>query len=705
MSITCLTCRTEFKLKAAMFLDKTSAKCPKCGGVVLFGSSPESENDKTADFESGTPSSDEISLDVDNHSSRIAFSFLAPSQAPDEIGRLSIYRVLDVIGSGGMGAVFRAEDPDLKRHIALKVMLPQFASKPAAKARFLREARAQAAVEHDHIITIFQVGEDRGVPFIAMPLLKGQTLADALKANPVVPVDVAVRIARETAEGLTAAHEGGLVHRDIKPGNIWLEGTRHRVKILDFGLVCGDAAPVTNSDPVSHQGMLVGTPAYMSPEQAHGEALDARTDLFSLGTVLYQMLTGKAPFAAGNTAGILLAVVSHDPPLPSELTPSVPPELNQIVMQLLAKPVAERFPSAAAVVQALWQVEANMNRTAEIPAENDLPTSAGPWAAMAVRDPDSFPMKRTYAVASPASGPAPSPVQSQPWPWVMVASLFAVVGIGLLAAQIIIIRNKDGSETKIEVPEGATVTVKGKDGKMLAAVPGKPDGGTPEKAVAHPDRKAAEYVLSVGGAVRIDGQEVEIKNAADLPKQRFTLTGINLQRKQVTNEGLATMKDCKNLTHLWLHDTNVTDEDLAYFKNCKGLINLDLLVTKVTDAGLANFKDFKEIKFLDLAYTGVTDEGLTYLKDCKGLRTLSIGSTKVTDAGLGHLKDCNELMNLFLTNTAVTDAGLAHLKNCKGLQGIDLKGTKVTEKGLADFHAALPGCKLQYNGGVIQPKQ
>jgi len=255
------------------------------------------------------------------------------------------------------------------------------------------------------------------------------------------------------------------------------------------------------------------------------------------------------------------------------------------------------------------------------------------------------------------------------------------------------------------IAEGATVTVKGKDGKMLAAVPGKPEGGTPEKAVAHPDRKAAEYVLSVGGAVRIDGQEVEIKNVADLPKERFNLTGINLQRKQVTNEGLATMKDCKNLTHLWLHDTNVTDEDLAYFKNFKGLINLDLLVTKVTDAGLANFKDFKEIKFLDLAYTGITDEGLAYFKDCKGLRTLSIGATKVTDAGLVHLKDCNEPMTLFLTNTAVTDAGLAHLKNCKGLRGIDLRNTKVTEKGLADFHAAVPGCKIQYNGGVIQPKQ
>ena len=196
---------------------------------------------------------------------------LAAAKLPDEIGRLGPYRVLARIGVGGMGLVFRAEDPHLRRLVALKVMLPQFTADPTARARFLREARAAAAVEHDHIVPIFQVGEDRGVPYLAMPLLKGESLATRLKATGPLPLFHAVRIAREMAEGLAAAHAAGLIHRDVKPSNIWLEGSRRRVRLLDFGLARvvgpgrGDSSRLLDQE-------IVGTPAYMSPEQAGNEA-------------------------------------------------------------------------------------------------------------------------------------------------------------------------------------------------------------------------------------------------------------------------------------------------------------------------------------------------------------------------------------------------------------------------------------------------
>src|SRR5262249_7079741 len=149
---------------------------------------------------------------------------------------LGPYRVLKVLGAGGMGVVFHAEDPQLQRAVALKVVLPALAASASARERFLREARAAAAIEHDHIVTIHQVGEDRKLSFLQMQSLGGESLEDRLKREPKLPAAEVLRIGREVAEGLAAAHEGGLVHRDIKPANIWLEGNRGRVKILDFGL-------------------------------------------------------------------------------------------------------------------------------------------------------------------------------------------------------------------------------------------------------------------------------------------------------------------------------------------------------------------------------------------------------------------------------------------------------------------------------------
>lgn len=280
-----------------------------------------------------------------------------PPEQPDEIGRLHPYRVLKLLGSGGMGAVFAAEDLQLKRPVALKIMLPAVAREQSARERFLREARAAATVEHEHIVTVYQVGEDRGVPFLAMQLLKGHSLED-LFASQSTPgatrlnLAQALRIGREIAVGLAAAHARGLVHRDIKPSNIWLEQfPENRVKILDFGL----ARSADEDSQLTQLNTFVGSPAYTAPEQARGRQVDARSDLFSLGCVLYRLFTGQLPWQAPDAMGTLIAVATEQPIPPRDLNPELPIKLVRLIMQLLAKRPEQR-PQSAAVVAAQLEV-------------------------------------------------------------------------------------------------------------------------------------------------------------------------------------------------------------------------------------------------------------------------------------------------------------------------------------------------------------
>lgn len=256
------------------------------------------------------------------------YDFLAPPEKPDELGRLGPYRVLQVLGKGGMGVVFRAEDPHLERMVALKAMLPSMAGSPSSRERFFREAKAAAALKHPHIVSIHQVGFDRGAPFLAMEYLEGEPLDDRLKREPRLPVPEILRIGREIAKGLAAAHEKGLIHRDIKPANLWLEGKAGHVKILDFGLAraMGDTTHLTQS------GAIIGTPAYMAPEQASGKPLDHRCDLFSLGCVLYRMSTGERPFKGEDAMSIISALALENPPPPDSLNSEVPAELSDLVM-------------------------------------------------------------------------------------------------------------------------------------------------------------------------------------------------------------------------------------------------------------------------------------------------------------------------------------------------------------------------------------
>jgi serine/threonine protein kinase len=284
------------------------------------------------------------------------------------------YQLCEQLGIGGMGDVYAAEDPALGRRVAIKLMKSEIACQSEARNRFTREARAAAALNHDHIVTIDHVGEQDGAPFIVMPLLSGESLERRLSRESLLPVAEVIRIGREAAEGLAAAHQAGLIHRDIKPGNLWLEAPNGRVKILDFGLA--RTTTLDGDSSLTRPGSVLGTPAYMSPEQADGLPIDGRSDLFSLGCVLYQTATGERPFRGATLTAILCAVAMHHPPAPRTLRPELPTALSDLIERMVAKSPDQRPSTALAVASELSGI--SLTNKATSPVANQSSKSPEP---------------------------------------------------------------------------------------------------------------------------------------------------------------------------------------------------------------------------------------------------------------------------------------------------------------------------------------
>ena len=296
------------------------------------------------------------------------------------LGRtLAHYRVLEYIGGGGMGVVYKAEDLRLARSVALKFLPPELTRDAEAKARFLQEARAASGLDHPNICTIHEVGEtDDGRLYLAMPSYDGETLRRRIERGPLA-IEEAIDIAEQIARGLAKAHRGGIVHRDIKPANLIVtdDGV---VKILDFGL-----AKLVGAAAITRTGSSVGTPAYMSPEQARGEDVDHRTDLWSFGIVLYEMVAGRRPFRGDHDQAVLYGILNEAPKPLSEVRPEAPPELGRIVDGLLSKDAADRYPTAEGPLGDLRALRSNPTMTTTVRTEPvPLPSGVRPWMLWAV---------------------------------------------------------------------------------------------------------------------------------------------------------------------------------------------------------------------------------------------------------------------------------------------------------------------------------
>lgn len=375
---------------------------------------PSSSPRPTAPFDGAPGTPDPAAQSGDT----IETAFFSPPEAQGEVGRLGRYRVKREIGSGGMGVVYEAEDTALRRRVALKVMRRDVAARETARARFMREARTQAQVQSDHVVTVFDVGEDQEIPYIALEFLEGMALDKWLYRTQKPPLRHAVRVAREVALGLAAAHKQGLIHRDIKPGNIWLEAPKGRVKILDFGL----ARAIDDDSRLTRAGVAIGSPAYMSPEQASGGNLDHRSDLFSLGVLLYRMVTGDVPFKGGGVMTVMAQVITAAPEPVLRMNPTLPPPLAELIERLLQKYPADRPVSADAVAQILRAVEYTLSSRSgsiHLPPEGPPPIEPPPLRSPAPQPPryeaprpDVEPPR--YPSAQPPSGRHPRTAYDPP---------------------------------------------------------------------------------------------------------------------------------------------------------------------------------------------------------------------------------------------------------------------------------------------------
>lgn len=436
VTISCASCQKKLSVKEALVGKKI--KCPGCGqltavlapvpaavdemrtvapaapldGPTMPPSVPNA-GDGPTDPPSALPDAT-MGVTPTGHDASLT-DFLSPSQAADELGRLGQYRILKILGHGGMGVVYQGEDLKLKRSVAVKAMLPTLAASASCAQRFMREAEAMAAVEHDHIVRIYQVDDERGIPFMAMEFLKGEPLDARLNRDEPLTVQEILRIGREIATGLNAAHAKGLIHRDIKPGNVWLEAPRGRVKILDFGL----ARASSQEAGLTQQGAIIGTPAYMAPEQARGSQVDARCDLFSLGVILYRMSTGIRPFVGTDTVSTLMEVAMTEPKPPIEVKPELPRELSDLVMKLLEKDPRKRPKSAAEVVRTIQEIMKKVAQKKKTPEKTELVPVQPP-------KPSELGPAKTPTKKSKKPARARGPIR----PWMAVAAAaFAFLGL------------------------------------------------------------------------------------------------------------------------------------------------------------------------------------------------------------------------------------------------------------------------------------
>lgn len=628
-------------------------------------------------------------------------SLLHPPRNPDELGRLGGYRILEVLGRGGMGVVFRAEDPDLRRSVALKVMSDRLAADPLAKERFLQEARAAAAIEHDHIIQIYQVGEDNGVPFIAMPFLRGESLADRLEREGRLPQAEVVRIGKEIAAGLAAAHARGLIHRDIKPDNIWLQEGEDRVRIVDFGLVRSSQEDAG----LTHTGMVLGTPRYMAPEQARGETVDHRCDLFSLGSVLYRLASGRLPFSGSNLTATLIAVAQQDPQPIAEQSVELDAELSDLIMNLLAKSPADRPQSADEVQDRLHQLQQKMlaaspSATAAPPAQPQAQSSAG----------HQPPRRRTGlllgglgAIVLLLGGLLLKFRTEDGTVYVELGGDVQIEEVELDGRKVAFRTDNGSNRLSFEADAGQyTLTLVTAAGVELTTSLGedplqiKPGGDTTVRAwiekkdppdsvasaaartddqqIDYPaQRGAAEWVLSVGGQLTVRDGEGKLREWVQaVPNGPFEVVKADLYGTNITASDLKKFVPCESLEHLVLGGHRLTGHGLRYLTELRDLVSLEILDGGLTDDDLKSFGELHQLRSLMLPQNPeITDEGLAHLTQLTNLEQISLFGA-VTDVGLSLLPAGN-LRDVRLQYTGVSDSGVARLLDrAPGIERLDL---------------------------------
>ena len=658
------------------------------------------------------------------------------------------YIVLEQIGAGGMGVVFKAYHRRMKRVVALKVLPPNLTSSETAIRRFHREVEAAAKLIHPNIVAAYDADEARGIHFLVMEYVEGEDLSNFVKRVGPLPLGRALDYTIQTARGLVHAHREGVVHRDIKPGNLLLD-SRDTVKILDMGLARLDDAGATENQQtdLTQTGRVMGTVDYMAPEQAlDAKRADHRADIYSLGCTLHYLLTASSLAPEGTFTQKLLWHQNNPVRSLRELCPAAPERLDAIFQRMLAKDPASRPESMQAV-------------TAELEASLAELVGSDAEAAIAPR-PAARATEETFDVSPAAQGAATMPglsgaartVPAAAYPTTLDGSVITAPPVPqtsgrrifYIAAALLVALGAGGAGMYFgvfnRVPEGrragmllleleqsdAVVFI---DNDRVDDEEGVRDGqflhielaaGRHKLKVSKEGFKSyeKEFFVAADGSRDIEVVLSPIAAPSPPPAKRYDkLFGLLLAKGGklviVTAEGPRSIDQAAQLETLPpgggeslqavdLADASVTDADMTSLAQYTELERLSLRDTAVSDAGLDQLQSLVHLTSLDLSGSRVTDKGLSVLPWLGKLRVLHLDRTGVTDEGLVHLSSLAALEELYLADTAVTDGGVKHLATLASLRKLTLGGTQVTATGLRSLNEAVPAADIGWDPADAQ---
>lgn len=606
-------------------------------------------------------------------------ALLSPDSQGELIGTVIAdrYRIDSLVGEGGFSHVYKAWQESLRRYVSVKIMRARLISDIVRVKRFQIEAEAAAKLQHPGIAAVYDFGIlPNGQPFIIMEYIDGRSLAEIVLQDGPLSVERCINVFTQTCDALQSAHDSGVVHRDIKPSNIMVvseDGGSDKIKILDFGLV---KVLSEDNNELTKTGETVGTPAYMSPEQCMGHAIDGRTDQYNLGCSMYFALTGEAAFSGDSMFDCMHNQIYKYPPALSVAAPAVkvPPALEELIFKSLDKDQNKRFASMS-------ELKNELLNSASVGAKSTQPRSAIQRPA-ADRPPSTHGRRFNVAVA---------------------LSVVSVVAVGLTIAWF------TGQDKRPESPalktyESTTQPSSGFSGPSVNMSSQLVTAAQLEQVLA----QTPDVVSLTIENTRLSHDVIEVIG------QFRHLKLLNLSRCGFTQSDLATLtyipmpqSDFSTLKVLVLTYSGVRDEGMPFFASAKSLEELDLSCTNIDGTGLRDLKSLPNLKTLKLNFTRASDSAMLYVSSYPNLESLTISSTKVTDEGVAHLAMLQGLRSVDLTSTRgitdsaiwslmklpqlselklastnITDAACAALSQIASLRNLDLSATAITDEGL-----------------------